>query len=40
LPLNSRDWSSIATALYSVFPHNRRSEEGCRRKFLSLCNKK
>jgi hypothetical protein len=40
LPLTSRDWQRIATALGSVFPHNKRTDEGCRRKFLALCNKR
>jgi len=40
LPLTGRDWSDITTTLYSVFPNNKETEEGCRRKFLSLCNKR
>lgn len=37
-PRNFRDWSSIATELYSVFPQCKRTGDGCRRKFLALCN--
>jgi hypothetical protein len=40
LLLNVRDWGNIATALYSVFPHNQRTDEGCQHKLLSLCNQK
>ncbi len=40
LPITSRDWQGIATALCSIFPNNRRTDEGCRRKFLALCNKR
>jgi hypothetical protein len=40
LPFNARSFLNIVAALYSIFPQKKRTDEGCRNKFLVLCNRK
>ena len=40
LPVYITDWEQIAAVLYNMFPKEARTGDGCRRKFLGLCNRR
>jgi hypothetical protein len=40
LPVSITDWEQIASTLHTICPNTSRTGDGCRRKFLGLCNRR